>query len=724
MSRPRPQIEEISLISILQNVESFLHESVASNEDPEKQRALDQIGQCAVMKETHATPPLEEKIKILSNLINYCTIGSQNPRNNLPRLQEIKDQIIQFIVNDREILDAESQEQYVLGLNPIGKDLIDQTNRSLLAHIISFVLSDYNIDIANSLIEACDDLSQRHDLIWMGIDQKTFASFDLSPVFDGLIARNIPIPADDHLEALLSDSRLESGHNASKLATSFFVLKDDDSLIGKIYQKSPTKEGKAFEEVFSKKAEKHLFRSEEEFGRFYNFANRLGSIEIRKGLFRNHGTSSYIKKLITNQEKFVEFVHFAIECNNDHLLRDIVEDKNLSHYIEEMPSHNQTLKLAVSHKFTKSFQILINAGFHPSRREPGEESFLIPACRAQGRKPLESYFDAIEERYNRDFVGGLLRETDAKGMTLLTHAISGKAYIRTIALLLERGANLQDNFDLNLKCARSSKHDGVLDFMEARAATSNQLNAVKKAKEDLEKQDLKHFEQVGFPVITEICMTRGTMALNRYFVCMSGKPGGKTTLGRWVNEKDSTYKCTPLYHAINGNSYNTLIGLLLEKGANPNKINSEKKDALSLALEHQEYDTAQFLLESKKMEEEIILKVAKKFLVEEHHNALLTRAFVSGLNRNQIASLPLESRKFLLEKSQECELYDCVEKILGDDIESMTEEERKISQEARKFLSKKISDKPIIQPRPVFGIRATGYQSYCNPGEKVGCSIS
>ncbi|MES2960793.1 MAG: hypothetical protein V4694_00215 [Pseudomonadota bacterium] len=380
-----------------------------------------------------------------------------------------------------------------------------------------------------------------------------------------------------------------------------------------------------------------------------------------------------IRAYITDQTTFAEFVNSSIKSNRDDLLKTILEDENLSHYIQEIPSHNEILQSAVDRKFTQSFKILIDAGFHPSKRQSHETNFLVGACRMQSREVLESYFQAIEEKHGKELVLEILNEHDAKGKKLLTHAISGKAYKKSINFLLEIGADINRDFDINLENAKRAKHDGVLVIMGEKATSDSQRSAIKLAKEEIGKQDLNDFRIKGFIAISDICETRGVVALQRYFDWMAQETSSSELLKKFekdfANIRSNEFDTTPLYKAIYGNAYNSLIDLLLKKGANPNDIGPKTKgalpvDALSLALEHQEYDTARLLLMSGKMDDEIVLKVAEKFLAEEHHNVLLVKAFVDGLDQALFPRLPLESRKFLLDKTIECELYGCARRIL------------------------------------------------------------
>ncbi|MBP7710638.1 MAG: hypothetical protein KA100_06190 [Rickettsiales bacterium] len=514
-----------------------------------------------------------------------------------------------------------------------------QINDTLLYKLAAGVPNPYSIEIINHLIAQCRDLSGRHDLLLVMIKDRTISRDpDMSQTFDLLVEKGLPKPNSEQIASLVSDSRLRQGFNATKLAKSFLNKRQDPSLIRQILESRRGEERQALEDFLTK-------------GAFEQF-------------FHKH---------IAN----------LVRVNNDTLLKATLNRKKSSQLLQESADHSEALNLAAAHKYVETFKILIEAGFDPRKHQEGAPNCIALACQAQGKSTLHPYLVAIREKFGPEVLAEILRE----GESSITHAIRGRAYIGTIKLLLENGAAIEQNYLQNLKTLVRKGDAGAFEFLLKKGRLNQEefsavfevvknesdyvvasafLDYLKKQNpplaSELEPEMKEKHQKLSEQNLFEICKLSGEKTFASY---VANKAAG--WIQRHVNSLDKEEK-TALYYAIADNAYYNLVKLLLEAGANPNFIAREEGshatlNAATLAVRNSEPATLGLILQSRNLSSESIRAAAVELVKEENNEAVLTEAFVGGLEVEKLAALPLEVRQVLLERSLELKQPQLVQKI-------------------------------------------------------------
>lgn len=556
------------------------------------------------------------------------------------------EQINQFISQHFELTNLENSSH-------------QKINGTLLYNLVAGVPNHYSIEIINHLITQCQDLSGRHDLLWTMIKDRTISgALDMSQTFDLLVEKGLPKPTSEQMAALMRDSRLRQGFNATKLAKSFLSRRQDPSLIKQIIDAPLTRdnaeEKKALEDFLTKGAFTHYFESH---------------------------------------------VADLVRINSDSLLKNFLKQKKVAKFLQDSVDHSKALNLAAAHKYIETFRILIEADFDPRKHENGAPNCIALACESQGRSTLKFYLKAIKEKFGPEILAEILHE----GNSALTHAIAGRAYIDIIKLLLENGASVEQNYLQNLKNLVRKGDAGALEFLLEKAnlgqsQISELLELTKSSgnyvvasvfldyflKQQPDQQLLlglresveeKH-QKLNEKNLFEICKLSGEKTFLAY---ARNKP--KHWLEGHINNRDEENK-TALYYAIADNAYNSLVKLLLQSGANPNFIafeeNGQTLNAATLAIRNSESATLSLILRTSKLLPEQILFAAQELTKSENNEAILTKAFVLGLKEEELRNLPLEIRQILLQRSLELGDSELVKKIANssskDELASFVED--------------------------------------------------
>ena len=607
------------------------------------------------------------KIAALTEIIAECSNFITKKKSSTIQLRNfdpIQDAIIKFIEQNPDIPRRESG----LTALPLSNSSSISENESqslkqesLLHNLAAIVPNQFSIKIFNSLLNACGPVNDREDLLLTMIQNRFFTSNpDMSETFDLLAKKWLPAPSESQMESLLSDPQFKEGKNASKLAKSFFCYQNNNALIFPVLQHP--------ENTQDKKA------------------------------LKTYLTSSGIRDVLS----FSQHIDCLVEINDNALLETALTHKELPNFLRQSADHCSALELAVKYKFTKTFDMLLDAGFNPLKHLSGLENPIALACRDQSKIPLESYLDSVEKKYGTEAVKDLINEVfyeNNEEKSALTCAIEGKAYIDAIQLLLDRGANSQKNNLLNLETCILNGHASALDILiklnpleeddlkqineTAKTAQDPVIDSVllsyvksyhaenTQLAEEITNRHATASNTIDPQELFRICQNDSERHLQNYIGKMADLNSNYTLSGH-INEMDEDNK-TPLYYAINNNSYDRLIKKLLENDADVNLIGYGEYDdktksappinALSFAIERKQSATLEILLGSKKILPETLLAAADELIKPQNNNALLTSSFVENLSDAQLVALPSRSRHILLKRSLESNLDRSIERI-------------------------------------------------------------
>lgn len=616
---------------------------------------------------------LERKIEILFRAISCCSLISQEISSNKSGINAAKDLIIDLIKSDREICEAENLEQSPIPKLLVGETYLsegrlikDLTKKSLLCSLFSAIPSEYSADIILALIKECTNLRQRDDLLLMMTGQATIASDpDMTNIFHSLVSKGLPAPSIKQIEFLMTNSRMSSGQNASKLAAEFLLQNHDSFLVKTILKYEPCSP---------------------------NELNIKKNITHEKARLRENLTNHKI----TDPRLFEVLVYCFLDCQDDESLKKLLQNNPQS--AQNIEDHTDILEKATNEKLTTTFKILISGGFNPLWHASGRCSAFSSACKNQSRIPLESYLNTIAAKYGEGVVATLINEEDYEGKTALTHAVEGRAYVDAIDLLLKRGSDPKINNRHNLTAAAEKGDVGTfailleqssiseLDLREfARTeitrcsyainsvllehfegSTTRDEILIKSLKEQIEekRKDLKESD------IYEICKVSGGKTLEYFVKNMQLQNASYRLDERRVNQLDQDDRSL-LFYAISGNAYNRMVQTLLDCGANPDtecKIEqqSDSVNALTLAVMRKESDTVRILLQSGKLKQSASFqKAALEMIKPENKNKLLLQAFVENLPEERLSDLPASQKKILCIRCFEADLEDCSIKIFN-----------------------------------------------------------
>ena len=349
--------------------------------------------------------------------------------------------------------------------------------------------------------------------------------------------------------------------------------------------------------------------------------------------------------------------------------------------MQELADHDKILNSAAANKFTKTFEILINAGFDPLKHEAGTTNSFALACATQGKSTLESYLESIKNKFGSEAAESVIREKDFSEKSALDHTIGGRAYLGVINFLLSNGAKINQNYSENLQTTANLGHAGAFEFLLRKGnLEGDELTAVFESvknagdyvitsiflehlkeknpemaaslKEELPKKLTTLTDQDLF----KICQLSGEKTLKYY---LKARPD--YDLKSHINDLDENGK-TALYYAVNDNAYNSLVSFLLNHDANPNLIGGEE-NAASLAIKNSEPATLDLLLNSQKLSNETVAAAAAELIKPENNEIILTESFICGLEENKLKLLPAACREVLLKRSLESEKDECIYKV-------------------------------------------------------------
>ena len=596
------------------------------------------------------------KITALAEIIDECSnfITAEKPSaTQMKDLDTIQSEIIQFIGQNPDIVARES--------HIYESDSPSLIQESLLHNLASRVQNQFSIKIFNYILSTCGPLRDREGLLSTMFENRAFTSNpDMSETFDLLAQRWLPLPSESQMDLLMTDPQFREGKNASKIAKSFFLHQNDNtSLIHHVLQHP--------ENIPDKKALRTYLASDG----------------------------------ILNASSFAKHIDCIVEVNDSALLETALRHRELHNFLRQSGDHCSALDLAVKYKFTKTFDMLIDAGFNPLKHHSKLANPFALACKDQSRAPLESYLNSVEKKYGTEVVTDLINEVSdeiyGEGKSALTYAIEGKAYIDAIQLLLDRGANSQNNNLLNLGTCILHRHAAALDLLikinHLEQNDLNQLNKTakavkdpvidsillsyvrtyhpdnKKLAEEITQRHAQASTRVDPQELFRICQNGSELHLQDYTTRMEAL-NPSYTLSSHINELEDNK--TPLYYAINDNAYDRLIKKLLENGANVDLIGYDNEtksappiNALSFAIQKKQSGTLKTLLSSENILPETLLTATDDLIKPQNNNALLTSSFVENLTNDQLVLLPARSRQVLLKRSLESDLDRSIEKIKG-----------------------------------------------------------
>jgi hypothetical protein len=447
----------------------------------------------------------------------------------------------------------------------------------------------------------------------------------------------MPRPSKEQLETLLKNERFSSGKNASKLAQSFLYKGYDSYPASFILNRQRGDKRNLAESRTESRTESRIFDEQ-----------RL--------------LSTNLFKKVKDPKHFAELTAIFIRANDDEFLEKFLK-LNAGKFLEGVPDQASILGMAMEGKLTETCKILIGAGFDPLRREEGQVNPFALACEYQGETFLESYLDSIKKKFGEKKVIEVL---SADGGAL-KHAISGRGYVKVVDLLEYNGANVHvDHLD-NLLTAAKKGHAGVFNRLLGESPDKEIEEIKEKLPDDvgyvIDQILLDHLtcktsataKSLGERIIQKessltegdlfrICESSGSATLKSFAKYMHSKT--RYEIKDHVNDKNDLGR-TPLYYAIKKNAYNSLVGYLLECGADPDSISTEI-DAATLAVKNKEPGTLEIILGSEKLSIESIKKAHSELAIIVENN-VITNAFIRGLRADKVTELgPLISSDLLL----------------------------------------------------------------------------
>lgn len=598
--------------------------------------------------------PVTDSISIISDIVGICSkLHESTPQDE--RLREIQYELINFlsaeegvgICRNENSAPAYLTEEKARGIILSPGELKALCGKSLLKSLLAGVVSPYSKPIIDTIITNSGGLRNRTGLLLVVIDQRTISSSpDMSHTFDLLAQAGIPKPSECQLARLLTDDRPRSGSNANKLALSFSREIDDHSLVSYILH--------------------------------YNYsgsdrATKRGILEEQNKLKKS------LLSPAENVDDFINRTRCLIEVNDDELLAKFLKT-NAPTYIGQVADHASILKLAIDQKLIRTFDILTEAGFDVLKKPAGTINPFALACEEQG-EVLEEYLNSIGRNFTKEKVRAVVT---ADNNAAVAHAIRGRGYVDVLTLLEKNGASFAVNHLTNLQTAARKNHAGIFDALLREASdeevgliishldsqgieTSYVIDCVlfdhlrNKDSEDAKSLTQRISEKESTLEENDffkICQFNGGVTLKYFLEYMSQTHG--YDIREHINDADADDK-TPLYHAIVGNAYNSLVTELLEHGANPNLI-APNLDAATLAVRNKESGTLKLLVESGTLEPESI-ESAYREMKKGADNTLVTRAFLKGLREENLRELEPEIQLGLLDAALEKpELKHCLAK--------------------------------------------------------------
>jgi ankyrin repeat protein len=515
---------------------------------------------------------------------------------------------------------------------------------SLLSCLLGIVPTKFSLPIIHKIISNCEDLSKRSDLIAKIIKNNSIGkSPDMSETFDLLVSKGMPCPSKEQLETLLTNERFSSGKNARKLAESFLYKGYDSYPASFILNRQRGDKRNLAESRTESRTESRIFDEQ-----------RL--------------LSTNLFKKVKDPKHFAELTAIFIRANDDEFLEKFLK-LNAGKFLEGVPDQASILGMAMEGKLTETCKILIGAGFDPLRREEGQVNPFALACEYQGETFLESYLDSIKKKFGEKKVIEVL---SADGGAL-KHAISGRGYVKVVALLEDNGADFHvDHLD-NLLTAAKKGHAGVFNRLLGESPDKEIEEIKEKLPDDvgyvIDQILLDHLtcktsataKSLGERIIQKessltegdlfrICESSGSATLKSFAKYMHSKT--RYEIKDHVNDKNDLGR-TPLYYAIKKNAYNSLVSYLLECGADPDSISTETEiNAATLAVKNKEPGTLEIILGSEKLSIESVKKAYSELATIVENN-VITNAFIRGLRADQVTELGPSISSDLLLKALE-----------------------------------------------------------------------
>lgn len=416
-------------------------------------------------------------------------------------------------------------------------------------------------------------------------------------------------------------------------------------------------------------------------------AYRLSGIYYREADEVNSYMDRAFKEVLLEKyvdpERFKRAIASAIVVNQDNILKKLL--KGNSAMIDQITDHREILNLAVMHKATYTFDILISHGFDPTRGD--SKSPIALAAYDQGQQQLQHYCGAISEKYGIETVIQLINEKDNKGLNALGSAIAGKSYAKTIEFLISQGADYKCNFRHNLEHAIEGHHnqtftilfnknkDGLAQDLTAEyfdalseTATISRNNSAQLLLLSAMRQVKKIAPnaEVVSKIATKATQSDYSMA-DLYEVCRAGNKDDFDFLTSGTSPDvlegalagfDSEGK-SPLFYAIDGNCYSTLVETLLDAGADPIRLidsssqhyrnhkfelsrrsDGEAIDALSLCVHKKEPDTFGLILRHESLTQmdgvNLLGIIAHEISVSDSLNALVIEQFFKNVSTEKL----------------------------------------------------------------------------------------
>lgn len=367
---------------------------------------------------------------------------------------------------------------------------------------------------------------------------------------------------------------------------------------------------------------------------------------------------------------FTDKISNAIKSNNDDLLTEII--RNSLNLIQSIQDHKYFLNLAVSKKSTKTFALLIDYGFDPSKGGASTPNPVGFAVKTQGSEFLSLYCEAISKKFGKDLIISLINEKDANGKNAFRHALEGRSYLEAVKFLIKNGADISENFMHNAKFAIENRHVKTLELMldNNGNVTSDQLlelskhaqthnnhicqnlfgsyaekNTLTAAKIIIDTVIIAHKQDQGSSSdIFEICRQGSTQDLEFLFEVLESR--SEKAL---INNNDyplpayDKYGKSALFYALSNNCYNPLVSRLLQEGAIITNLEKNKSsannpvsqlDALTMCIQAKEPKTLATILNSPNLD--MIRSKDKKLLLGHHLFDQIVKEMLSPQNLNAV----------------------------------------------------------------------------------------
>ena len=417
---------------------------------------------------------------------------------------------------------------------------------------------------------------------------------------------------------------------------------------------------------------------------FKNFSDNLARAD-------DYYDTTYDEKLcdlildLTDKEdfdlnSFSKFIQLAMFLD-DELLKEILGKKpDLLAGINQRELFN----LAIELKSEMTFSTLQQHGLSTQKVEGANTiSPIALAARYQSSNYLEEYASILGKTTTK----ALILERDRDEKDALCHAIEGRSYSKTIKFLLANGADIRYRFRENLATAIIGQHNETLAILLTRNFETIQEDELLKLS-NLAKEHNNHLAQIllrgralegsaTYQNITEKIKNSAKYQITDiHQICQEGNLENFQSLiyATRLNAKKLSEALevfdgegrSPLFCAIDGNCYSSLVEELLNRGADPERlVNLESRqngdlrnnygplgiDALTLCIIKKEPETLGIILRhpaSKDISDQTLNTCARELSNNSNLNAVVIESFFQNIRPEDLRKVGNFYREGLL----------------------------------------------------------------------------